>query len=76
MLRWPQRVLGISKISAFEFFKALYPDLSNNQLLNRLKKQNENLDEILAEHYRQLTCERDLARILHKLNIGCRIIKR
>lgn len=76
VLRWPQRVLGIAKLSALEFLKAIQPDLSNNQLLDRLKKQNENLDEILAEHHRQVACERDLARVLHSFDIGYRIIKR
>lgn len=75
-LRWPQRVLGISKLSSFEFLKAIHPDLSNNQLLNRLKKQNKDLDEILVEHHRQLACERDLAQVLRNLNVSYRIIKR
>lgn len=75
-LRWPRRVLGISKLSAFEFLKAIHPDLSNNQLLDLLREQNKDLDEILAEHHRQLACERDLARVLRNLDIGYRIIKR
>lgn len=75
-LRWPQHVLGISKLSSFEFLKAMHPDLSNNQLLDRLREQNKDLDEILAEHHRQLVCERDLAQVLRNLNVSYRIIKR
>lgn len=73
---WPKRVLGISKLSAFEFFKTTHPDLSNNQLLNRLRKQSVDPDEILAEHHRQLACEKELARILRNLDVSYRIIKR
>lgn len=73
---WPKRVLSISKLSAFEFFKNTHPDLSNNQLLNRLRKQSIDPDEILAEHHRQLACEKELARILRNLDVSYRIIKR
>jgi len=73
---WPKCVLGISKLSAFEFLKTTHPDLSNNQLFNQLRKRSIDPDEILAEHHRQLTCEKELARILHNLDVNYRIMKR
>ncbi|XP_011645827.1 NAD kinase 2, mitochondrial-like [Pogonomyrmex barbatus] len=73
---WPQRVLGISKLSAFEFLKTTHPDLSNNQLLSRLRKQGIDPVEILAEHHRQLACEKELARVLRNLDVSYRIMKR
>ncbi|XP_077256291.1 NAD kinase 2, mitochondrial [Temnothorax americanus] len=73
---WPKRVLGISKLSAFEFLKTTHSDLSNNQLLSRLRKQNIDPDEILAEHHRQVACEKELARILRNLDVSYRIMKR
>ncbi|XP_018402601.1 PREDICTED: NAD kinase 2, mitochondrial-like [Cyphomyrmex costatus] len=73
---WPKRVLGISKLSAYEFLKITHSDLSQNQLLSQLRKQNIDPDEILAEHHRQLACEKELARILHNLNVNCQIMKR
>ncbi|XP_018311452.1 NAD kinase 2, mitochondrial [Mycetomoellerius zeteki] len=75
-LHWPKRVLGISKLSAFEFLKITHSDLSHNQLLNQLRKQSIDPDEILAKHHRQLTCEKELAGILHNLNVNYRIMKR
>ncbi|XP_020296448.1 NAD kinase 2, mitochondrial-like [Pseudomyrmex gracilis] len=74
--KWPLRVLGIAKLSDFDFLKTLHPDLSDNQLLDRLRKQSKDSDEILAEHRRQVACEKELARVLHNLNVGYRIIKR
>ncbi|KAG5329363.1 NAKD2 kinase, partial [Acromyrmex heyeri] len=74
--RWPKCVLGISKLSAFEFLKITHFDLSYNQLLSQLRKQSIDPDEILAEHHRQLTCEKELARILCNLNVSYRIMKR
>ncbi|XP_070521671.1 LOW QUALITY PROTEIN: uncharacterized protein [Cardiocondyla obscurior] len=74
--RWPKCVLGISKLSALEFLKAAHPDLSNNQLLSRLRKHSINPDEILTEHHRQLACEKELARILRNLDVSYRIMKR
>lgn len=73
---WPKRVLGISKLPTFEFLKSTHPNLSNNQLLNRLRKQSIDPDEILAEHHRQLACEKELARILRNLDVSYRIMKR
>ncbi|KYN22960.1 UPF0465 protein C5orf33 [Trachymyrmex cornetzi] len=73
---WPKRVLGISKLSAFEFLKITHSNLSHNQLLSQLRKQSLDPDEILAEHHRQLTCEKELARILCNLNVSYRIMKR
>lgn len=73
---WPQRVLGVSKLSAFEFLKTKNPDLSNNKLLDLLRKQNIDPDEVLAEHHRQLACEKELARILSNLNVSYWIMKR
>ncbi|RLU26839.1 hypothetical protein DMN91_000636 [Ooceraea biroi] len=57
--QWPQRVLGILKLCAFEYFKAGHFDLSNNQLLDQLRKLNKECDEMIAEHRRQLACERN-----------------
>ncbi|XP_036147716.1 NAD kinase 2, mitochondrial-like [Monomorium pharaonis] len=73
---WPRRVLGISKLPTFEFFKSMHPDLSRNQLLNQLRKQGIDTDEILTEHHRQLACEKELARILRNLDVSYRIMKR
>ncbi|EGI63644.1 UPF0465 protein C5orf33 [Acromyrmex echinatior] len=73
---WPKCVLGISKLSAFEFLQITHSDLSHNQLLSQLRKQSIDPDEILAEHHRQLTCEKELARILCNLNVSYRIMKR
>ncbi|KAG5317253.1 NAKD2 kinase, partial [Pseudoatta argentina] len=73
---WPKCVLGISKLSAFEFLKITHSDLSYNQVLSKLRKQSIDPDEILAEHHRLLTCEKELARILCNLNVSYRIMKR
>lgn len=74
--QWPQRVLGISKLCAFEFLKTAHPDLSNNQLLDQLRKLSKECEEMIAEHRRQLACEREIARVLRNLNVSYRIIKR
>lgn len=73
---WPQRVLGVSKLSAFEFLKNTHPNLSNDELLDQMRKQSIDPDEVLAEHHRQLACEKELARILRNLNVSYRIMKR
>lgn len=70
---WPKRVLGISKLSAFELLKITHPDLSNNQLL---KKRSVDPDEIHAEQHRQLACEKEVARILRNLDVSYQIMKR
>ncbi|XP_039302196.1 NAD kinase 2, mitochondrial-like [Solenopsis invicta] len=74
--RWPKRVLAISKLPAFEFLKSTHPEWSNNQLLNWLRKQSIDPDEILAEYHRQLACEKELARVLRNLDVSYRIMKR
>ncbi|XP_066591890.1 NAD kinase 2, mitochondrial-like [Prorops nasuta] len=72
----PQLVLGISKLSAWEFVKARYPNLCDDELKNRLVKQGNDPEEILNEHNLQVTYEKNLGSVLKKLNINFRILKR
>lgn len=74
--QWPQRVLGISKLCAFEFLKATNPALSCDQLLDQLKKLSKECKEIIKEHQRQLVYEKEFARVLRNLNVSYRIIKK
>lgn len=72
----PQRVLGVSRLSLLEFLRFRNPDLSEDQILLKMKEQGKDPQEILAEHQEQIAFEQNLAAVLRKLDISFRITKR
>ncbi|XP_076766906.1 NAD kinase 2, mitochondrial [Xylocopa sonorina] len=72
----PRRVLCVSKLSALEFLRIRNPDLSEDQILSKIRGHGQNSEEIFAEHERQIVCEQNLAAALKKLDISFRITKR
>ena len=77
MNRWiPRQVLVLSKLSALEILKIRNPDLNEKQLIEQLRKQGKEHNEILHEHRSQLACEDKVGKVLKKLNINFRFTKR
>ncbi|CAL7944826.1 unnamed protein product [Xylocopa violacea] len=72
----PRRVLGFSRLSALEFLRIRNPNLSEDQILSKIKEIGQDSEEIFAEHQRQIVCEQNLAAVLKKLDISFRITKR
>jgi len=74
---WPQRVLAISKLCAFDLLKEIQPNLLTDQKLDyKLKYMSNAYYEIVKEYKRQIAWEQHFLRVLRNLDIDYRMIKK
>lgn len=75
---WPQRVLGITKVTLLDFIRSKYPDFNEISFRDKLKTLQLGTDSnfLRREHEMQTNCENKLNEIMEKMGRNFRIIKR